>query len=344
VGGLALALMETAADFGVADYFGVGTLSVGIFRTWYGLGDLVAASQLAGGLFLIALVLSLIEERTRRGLGAEGVRGQRAPQRIRLGPLAAMGAMIFCAAPFLLGFGAPVSLLIAKLTAGSAEARGLAEAASNTAVVAAIGALVAALLAAILAYSARRSRAWPMQAALRISTMGYALPGAVIAIGVLAFAAAVKSTLGIAAASLSLLLYAYVARFLTGGYNTIAGGIAQIHPLTDDAARMLGAGPASVITRIHLPIARGAFAAGAFIVLIDIAKELPATLLLRPFNFETLATRIYRLASDERLTEAAPAALILVALSLAPVLWLEAISRRQDARMARSTLSQIKST
>jgi iron(III) transport system permease protein len=107
---------------------------------------------------------------------------------------------------------------------------------------------------------------------------------------------------------------------------------------------MLGAGPASVIARIHAPIARGAFAAGLLIVLVDIAKELPATLLLRPFNFETLATRIYRLASDERLSDAAPAALILVALSLAPVLWLEAIGRAQTARTARSTLSQIKST
>lgn len=331
-GGLALALMETAADFGVADYFGVPTLSVGIFRTWYGLGDLAAASQLAGGLFLIALILTILESTARRGLGADSARGQRDRARIRLSPTAALAALVFCAIPVLLGFAAPVALLAAKLAVpeGAGALHGLGDAVRNTTLVAVSGAIAAVLLATLLVYAARRSKTLAQQAALRAATMGYALPGAVIAIGVLGFASALGSA-GITLSGFALLLYAYVARFLTAGYNSVAGGIAQIHPFADDAARMLGAGPGRILMRIHWPIARNAFAAGAFVVLIDIAKELPATLLLRPFNFETLATRIYRLASDERLADASPAALILVAVSLAPVLWLEALGRNRGA-------------
>ena len=326
-GGLALAMMETAADFGVADYFGVQTLSVGIFRTWYGLGDLAAASQLAAGLFLIALALALIEHGARRGQGADAARDYRRARRLTLSPPMQIAALVFCVAPPLLGLAIPVATLLAKLQAPTAAGAlfGLGAAAQNSAAVAAGGAACVLIIATMLVYSARRTRSPFQEIALRASTMGYALPGAVIAIGVLAFSGALNSALGFGLAGLALLVYAYVARFLTIGFNTVGGGIAQIHPLADDAARSLGAGPAAIVARVHWPIARGAFAAAALIVIVEIAKELPATLLLRPFNFETLATRVYRIASDERLAEAAPAALILIGLSLVPVIWLDAI-------------------
>lgn len=333
-GGLALALMETTADYGVADYFGVPTLSVGIFRTWYGLGDLAAASQLAAGLFLLALLLALIEHGARRGQGADAARNYRRAQPLRLSTPMQLAALVFCAAPPLLGLAVPIAALSAKLRAPSAAGAflGLGEAAENTAAVAAAGAVCILIIATFLVYSARRARSPLQEIALRASTMGYALPGAVIAIAVLAFSGALKSALGVNFAGLALLIYAYVARFLTIGFNTVAGGVAQIHPLADDAARNLGAGPAGVVARVHWPIARGAFAAAALIVVIEIAKELPATLLLRPFNFETLATRVYRIASDERLADAAPAALILIGLSLLPVLWLDAIGPARPRR------------
>ncbi|MEM9617362.1 MAG: iron ABC transporter permease [Pseudomonadota bacterium] len=345
-GGLALALMETAADYGVADFFGAQTLSVGIFRTWYGLGDLGAATQLAAGLFLVALVLALLEEKTRRGQGAENPRAHRSRARLKLSKRDAGFAIFACATPVILGFAIPAGVLAAKLDPDfSASAlRGLSQSLTNTALVAGIGAGAATLIAVTLAYAARRTRSGFGKILLRVATMGYAIPGAVIAIGILALTAGIARATGAAVAGgVAILLYAYVARFLTAGYNAAAGGLQQISPQMDAAARNLGATPSRILSAIHWPQTRGPILAGAAIVAIDIAKELPATLLLRPFNFETLSTRIYRLASDERLADAAPAALLLIAVGLIPTLALSRISssteRRQSARALNAGLA-----
>ncbi len=313
-GGLALALMETAADYGVADYFGVRTLSTGIFRTWHGRGDLAAASQLASVLFAIALILVILEASSRRGAVAESARAARAATRFRLSGLAALSAFLFCASLVFLGFAAPVGILTANALGAEAGAapRGFVSAVTNTAAIAGAGAALTISVSIILAYAGRALGENPAaRLALRLATLGYALPGAVIAIGLLTVISAAPgvSTVG---AGAGLLLYAYAARFLTAGYNAAAGGLEQIHPDTENAARSLGAGTGAILARIQLPLTRGAIGAGALIIFIDIAKELPATLLLRPFNFETIATRVYRLASDERLADAAPAALILI--------------------------------
>jgi iron(III) transport system permease protein len=334
-GGLALALMETAADYGVADFFGVATLSVGIFRTWQGLGDLGGATQLAVGLFFVALILVLIEEAGRRGEHAENVKAHRRARRLKLSPLASMLAILFCLVPVALGFIIPAGVLIAKFdpnfTAGAA--RGLNLSLANTALVATLGGVLTITLAVFLGYMARRMTSPFGRLALRVATLGYAIPGAVIAIGVLALTAWLSRVSGLAlAGGIGVLLYAYMARFVTAGYNAAAGGLQQISPQMDDAAKMLGAGPASILKDVHWPQMRGAVAAGAAIIMIDIAKELPATLLLRPFNFETLATRIYRLASDERLADAAPAALMLIGLGLIPTLALSFIATNNSAR------------
>ena len=345
IGGLALALMETAADYGVADYFGVQTLSVGIFRTWYGLGDLTAATQLAAGLFLAALLLVLMEEAGRRGAASEPPRAHRARTRLRLSPGGAALAITACAVPVVLGFAIPAGVLVAKLdlALSAGAARGLGAAAVNTGGVAALGAGAATLIALVLAYAGRAAGGGGSALLLRIATFGYAIPGAVIAIGVLALATgagAATRALGAgwaasgAAGGVFILLYAYVARFLTAGYNTAAGGLAQIHPQTDAAAKSLGAGGTRIVLSLHWPLARGAVLAGAAIIAIDIAKELPATLLLRPFNFETLSTHIYRLASDERLADAAPAALILIGVSLIPAALLSLAGEPQRNRRA----------
>jgi iron(III) transport system permease protein len=328
-GGLALAMMEAVADYGVAEYFGAPTLSVGVFRTWRGLGDLHAATQLAAGLFLAAMILVLIEQASRRGLGAEGPRGHRERRRLALsGPGAAL-AVLFCALPVALGFVLPVALLAAKLAEGRvASLDRLAAAAGATLGVGLAGALLALCLAGALAFAARRARGGAARLAIRIATLGYALPGALLAVGIVAAAGQVLQSAGAGAGGLALLVYAYVARFSTAAFNAVDGGLRQIHPAADDAARALGAGQARMARRLHWPLVRPALAAGALVVLIDIARELPATLILRPFNFETLATETYRLASDERLAEAAPAALLLVAASLVPALLLERFAAR----------------
>ena len=322
-GGLALALMEIAAEYGVADYFGVATLSVGIFRTWHGLGDLGGATQLAALLFFAALIFVLLEEAGRRGSAAEAAYTRGRSHRIALSPLHALFALIAVALPVAFGFLLPAGVLIAKVIEvdTTTALRGLLDAGRNTALVALVGAAVALAAAGILAYAGRSARGPITRTLLRVATLGYAVPGAVIAIGLLALASVVSGLIGAGAAGgLLILVYAYGARFLTAAYNSVSGGLSQINPQMDEAAKMLGAGGAKIAGAVHWPNLRSAVAAGGAIVAIDIAKELPATLLLRPFNFETLATRIYRLASDERLADAAPAALLLIAMGLIPAL------------------------
>lgn len=347
-GGIALIMMETAAEFGVADYFGVPTLSVGIFRTWHSFGDLAAASQLASGLFLFALILVGLETLGRRGRSADAPRGSSSMVRFSLGAGAGAGAACFCTLLIILGFVAPVAALAAKIdvSAWGYAARGLGPALANSISIAAAGTLATLAAAIMLSYAGRSARSPSVKSAIRIATLGYAIPGAVIAIGVLtvfAFIGEMTGTRVWVFAGPAALIYAYAVRFLTAGYNTVSGGLAQIDPGFDAAARTLGASTGKVIARIHAPLLGRSIIAAAIILVVDIVKELPATLILRDFNFETLATRVYRLASDERLTEAAPDALILIALGAAPVFLLNVISERSQAsldRTAASTQSQ----
>lgn len=316
-GGLALVMMEAAADFGVAEYCGLKTLSVGIFRTWYGLGDLAGAARLAGVLFLFACAFALLEERARRGRAADGARALRPPRRIALSPVAGALAALWCMTPIALGLGVPVATLAGH--AAFADFAPLLRPALNSVSIAAPAAALIVAIAGALVLSARFARARAAQLAIRAATLGYAVPGAVIAMGVLSIAA---QAMGVAA-----LVYAYVARFTTAGFNAVAGGAATIPTALDEAARALGASPLRIAREIHAPLLARAGAAAFIIVFVDIVKELPATLILRSFNFETLATAVYRLASDERFSEASPAALALIAAGLAPVILLERIAR-----------------
>lgn len=327
-GGVALIMMETAAEFGVADYFGVPTLSVGIFRTWHGFGDLAAASQLASALFLFAALFVALEAASRRGRDGDAPRISARATRFRLRGLSEFLAAAFCLGLIVLGFLAPAAVYAAKLAPWdwSGVHGGFFGALSNSLSIAAAGALVTLAVAVMLAYSARAGRTRFMKALIRAATLGYATPGAVIAIGILA----VFSAAGAASAGAAALIYAYLARFLTAGYNATAGGLAQIDAGLDDAARSLGAPTRRILVAIHAPLIRPSLLAAATIVFVDIVKELPATLILRDFNFETLATRVYRLAGDERIFEAAPDALMLIAFGALPIILLKAFSDRVD--------------
>lgn len=332
-GGVALIMMETAAEFGVADYFGVPTLSVGIFRTWHSFGDLAAASQLASGLFLFAAVLVSLEALGRRGRMGDAPRVHAGGMRFALAGPAALAASAFCALLILFGAVLPAAALAAKLDARlwTFASRGLADALSNSFSIAGAGVAATLALAAALSYAGRTTPHRSVKAAIRIATLGYAAPGAVIAIGILSVFGAVGALAGVhafTAAGALALIYAYVVRFLTGGYNSLSGGLAQIDAGLDAAARTLGASGLRIIRKIHAPLLRRSLLAGATVVFVDIVKELPATLILRDFNFETLATRVYRLASDERLAEAAPDALVLIALGAAPIILFSALGER----------------
>jgi iron(III) transport system permease protein len=342
-GGVALALMEALADFGTVQYFGVSTFTTGIYRTWFALGEPVAAAQLAAALMMLVLLV-LAAERWSRGLA----RYQHTAQsRLRpcyhLRGLWAALALAACAAPVVLGFVIPVAVLaVMALGQGDALFGGLfVELAWNSFSLAAIAALLTAALAIVVGYGLRLRATRVMRVSARVAGLGYAIPGAVIAVGVLipfarldnAIDAWLQATFGISTGllltgTIAGLVFAYLVRFLALALNTVEAGLAKINRNLDDAARSLGRGPGGTLVRVHVPLMWGSVLTAVILVFVDVLKELPATLILRPFNFETLAVRVYRFAADERLAEASTAALAIVVVGLIPVILLSrAIAR-----------------
>ena len=345
VGGMALAMMEAVADYGVVEYFGVATFTTGIFRTWFAMGDRGAAMQLAAWLFSLAALLILAERAARRGRVGNPVARSATARPVALTGWRGWLATLGCSLPVVLGFVAPLVVLArhAILVGDPLLGQGFGEFARASAGVAGASALLATGVALVLAYAERLSRHPATALAVRTATLGYALPGAMLAVGLLAPLTAIDKFLarGLAThfdisvpllltGTVGALVFAYVARFLTVAYNACHSGLERIHLRLDDAARSLGAGPGRTLREVHVPLMGGAVASGILLVFIDVMKELPATLILRPFNFETLATRTYRLASDERLAEASTAALTLLVLGILPAILLAATSARRS--------------
>jgi iron(III) transport system permease protein len=335
VAGTALALMETLADFGTVSYFGIEVFSTGIFKAWLSMGDSVAAAQLSACLLaFVALVIAL--ERLNRGRAAYHVAGARRPAPPhRLRGMPALVAFAACAAPVFFGFLLP-ALLLGYLALGERGAQlgsRLLTLIGNSFSLAGVTALVAVVLAALLAYAARLARSRLVFATNRLASLGYAIPGAVVAVGVLVplarldnlVADALESGFGVQAGllltgSIAALVYAYVVRLLAVALQTTDAGLAKITPSMEEAARSLGAGPLGAMMRVHAPLLAPSLATAALLVFVDVLKELPATFALRPFNFDTLAIEAYNLAKDERLAEAAVPSLVIVAVGLLPVL------------------------
>jgi iron(III) transport system permease protein len=333
--GTALALMETLADFGTVSYFAVEVFSTGIFKAWLSMGDTIAAAQLSACL-LAFVVLVLALERASRGRAAYhggDARKPSPPHRLRGGP--ALLALCACAAPVVFGFLLP-ALLLGQLAweerAGHLGVR-LAALSANSFSLAGITALAAVALATVMAYAARLARSPLASAANRLAGLGYAVPGAIIAVGVLVplarldhvLAQAIEDASGVRTGllltgSVAALVYAYLVRLLAVALQTADAGLAKVTPSMEDAARSLGASPLGALARVHAPLLAPSLATAALLVFVDVLKELPATFALRPFNFDTLAIEAYNLAKDERLAEAAAPALVIVAVGLLPVL------------------------
>ncbi len=342
IAGLSLAMMETLADFGTVDYFAVRTFTTAIYTTWFSRGDPQAAVQLAAFLLgFVALLLFLEQHSRRRQRYYESSRQHRPAQRRDLG-WRGWPAAFACLLPVLLGFLLPVAELLRLSLRHGDKAFGswYGSLAANSFRVSIIAALLTVAVAVLMAYGQRLSRSPLIAAANRAASLGYAIPGSVIAVGVFIPVAAfdnavdafMRSSFGIStglliSGGIGVLLFAYLVRFLAVSYGAISAGLAKITPSMDAAARTLGCPPRSVLIRIHLPLLRPSLLAAALIVFVDVMKELPATLILRPFNFETLAVRVYNLASDERLAEASTAALTIVAVGIIPIVLL---SRAMD--------------
>lgn len=341
-GGAALALMETAADFGVVDFFGVSTLTSGVFRTWYAQGDQQAALQLAAWLFVIVLALVIAEYVARRGSFANPVSRQAAAARQPSRGLPGFCLTLVCSVPVVLGFVVPIGLFAyhAVNTGDPMLGRNFTDYVANTVTVASMAAVVAVVFALALTYTLRIASfggktTRGLQLWVRLATLGYAMPGLVLAVGFIGPLTRVDKWLAggleelfdkpvglLLTGSIAALVLVYVARFLTVAYNSCDSGMQRIHRHYDSAARSLGAGTGRMLTRIHLPLLSPSILTALLLVFVDVVKELPATLILRPFNFETLATRAYRLAADERIAEASTAGLAIVLAGLIPTLLL----------------------
>lgn len=345
--GATLALMETLADYGTVSYFGVQTFTTGIYRAWFSLGDRIAAAQLAAALLGFVVLLLALERFSRGRARFHNTTGRNRPMAgRRLRGWHAAAATLVCALPLCVGFLLPAGLLLRlALLEGDAQFGerfiGLAR---NSFVLAGLTACIAVGLALLLAYGARLSRGVPARALNRLVGLGYAVPGSVIAVGVLIPVTRLDNWLAgqwqlwfgsnpglLLTGGIAALVYAYLVRFLAVALQSVGSSLSKITPSMDDAARSLGLGQGETLRRVHLPMLRGSLFTAALLVFVDVMKELPATLVMRPFNFDTLATQAYTLASDERLAEASTAALAIVAVGLLPLMALS----RQIARSRR---------
>ncbi len=337
--GLALVLMETIADFGTVYFFGVQTFTTGIYRTWYGMGERAAAVELAGMMLLFVIVLVIMERRSRGQARYHHTTNRYRPiEPLRLTGLKGLTALAACLAPVAIGFLIPATVLLElAVTRGDPMwgPRFLAFA-SNSFILATVTAGLGVGLAVLLAYAMRNAgNHIAVRTSVRLSSLGYAVPGSVIAVGIYVPLAGLDNTidglarqfLGISTGllltgSMAILVYAYLVRFLAVSYNTVEASLTRVSPNMDAAARTLGQSPGGTLRRVHLPIIRGGMITAGLLVFVDVMKELPATMILRPFNFDTLAVRVHRLASDERLAEASTAALTIVAVGIVPVILL----------------------
>lgn len=335
-GGVLLAVMETIADFGTVAYFGVQTFATGIYASWFSLGDRGGAAQLALCLLSFALLLAMLE-RYQRGGAKYHDSGKRA---VAMPPAAltgarAWGAFLLCGLPVLLGAILPVIVLF-EMGLGSEQnllsPRYLGFI-RNSVTLAGVAAVVTVVAAIAVGFYQRLRPGQTARVSGYIARLGYAVPGGVIAVGLMvpfaafdnALDAWMRESFGIRTGllitgSIWLLVGAYMVRFLAAALGAYEGGQAMVHANMDAASRSLGQGPLGTLRRVHLPILAPSLLTALLIVFVDVMKELPATLIMRPFNFDTLAVQAYRLASDERLEGAAVPSLVIVAMGLLPVI------------------------
>jgi len=343
--GVSLALMETLNDIGASEFLGVRSLTISVYTTWVTRSDLPGAAQIALAMLVLVVALVMIERWARRRQ-----RYSTAPQRSRsftphrLAPLPGLAALAIGLVPVLIGFAAPALYLAVeawqRFRFNGVSDRLLSEAV-NTVALSAIATIAVLLFGVIVAYTARSRPGRAAAALQRLSTLGYAMPGTVIAIGILVPVAALDQVIDRAASawlglstgllligSGAALVYAYVARFLAISTGAIEAGFSRIPQSFDQASRSLGQTVTGTFRHVHLPLSKAALAAAGLLVFVDCMKELPATLLLRPLNVETLATHLYGEAARGTYEEAAIAALAIVLVGILPVVLLARIGRR----------------
>ncbi len=344
VAGVALAMLEALGDFGTVSTFGYRTFTTAIYRVWFGMFDREAAGQLAAVLVVLAALVLLTERLARGRARFAQTHGRTMTTHLRslrgrarwLAPLACIGVL-------LAGFVVPALTLIRWTLEAQASGRvadNLGSLAWNSIWLATVAAVLVVLAAVVLVYGIRLFPTWGLRAAARVATLGYAVPGSVAAVGVLLVLAAIdQATASVSQRLLGRtieiflvgswisLLFAYLVRFLAPGFQTVEAGVGRIRPSLDEAARGLGRSPNGVFKEIHAPLLRGSLLTALVLVGLDVMKEMPATLLIRPFGMDTLAVEIWQRTTESLWVEAAPPALAIVVAGLVPVALLTRLRR-----------------
>ena len=349
VAGVTLVMMEVLNDYGLVQYFGVDTFTTGIFSAWFSFGDRSTALRLAGWLLVMVLAL-IILERLQRGKARFDVTGatyrpvrRRQPEKSR-----ALMMSLLCSVPVFLGFILPFLTLLnwTVQTFDGVVDFSFVRLTANSFLLAAGASFTGMAVALLILFSLRYSGSKILYFLSRAATMGYALPGAVVAIGILIPLLAVDSLVGnllqqmhqgslrlMISSSVFALIYAYLVRFMAVGYNNLEAGYDRISSSIDESAASLGSSRKRTLRELHLPLLKGALLGGGLLIFVDVLKELPLTLILRPFNFDTLATRAYEYASDERVAQSAPAALIVILTGMIPAFFMNMILTKTNARL-----------
>ena len=334
--GLILVIMESMNEFAAFEYYGVDTLSVGVYITWLGKNNLGGAAQIAIFMLLFVFLLMIIEKGLRKKRSfAQNNRKLMSVNRIKLSKGRSVFAIIICAVPILIGFLFPSLVLLDFVLERILEVDAIkyADLLFNSLLLSIFAAILTIILGVFLVNTYITSNNFIIRLSVTISRLGYALPGVVIALGVIVplitLDGLIKNALGhyfnitvglIFSGTMIAIVYAYVIRFLTISYGTIESGFTTLNPDIAAASRVLGQSKYSTLIKIQLPIIKPALIMSALLVFVDSMKELPATLILRPFNFDTLATYVYTYASLSQIEEAALPALTIVATGLLPII------------------------
>ena len=337
--GLSLVLMETLNDFGTVDYFAVRTLTAGLYDTWLNMGNLGGAAQIAVLMVLMVVVLITLERYSRRKQKQYHSRNPGDPiPRTKLSGFRGYLATLLIATPILLGFVVPFVILAKYAYANFAESwsSDFFTYSFNSFSLAATAALITLILGIILSYTKRLNPSPGSQALVSISSLGYAIPGAVLAVGIIIPFASFDnfidglmreyfqfSTGLIFTGTAFAIVFSYSVRFLAVSTGSVDSSLSKVTPNMDMASRSLGLSQLQTLIKVHLPIIKRGALTGMLVVFVDCLKELPATLILRPFNFETLATQVYQFASDELIEQSALSALVIVLVGIIPIILLD---------------------
>jgi len=335
--GLMLALMETLADFGTMAIFNYDTFTTAIYKAWYSLFSLPAAAQLASILILLVLVAVVFEQRSRMKMRYGAVGRSAASRRITLSPLMAGLAVLYASTVLAVAFIIPLiqlGLWAREVIADDLDSRYWAFA-SHSLLLAGMGALMVVAVALLLAYAGRQRPGPLMMWTQRLATIGYAFPGAVLAVGLFIPIAWLDNWLidsgriwfgfeghHVLKGTLVVMLLAYLVRFLAVGFGAVDSGLHRITRNVDEAARNLGTGAAGLLTRVHLPMLRASLLTAAVLVFVDIMKEMPITLMTRPFGWDTLAIRVFEMTSEGEWERAALPSLAIVIAGIIPIILL----------------------